>query len=129
MRRVRSKNTGPERKVRSMLFALGLRFRLHSKDLPGTPDIILPKYRIAVLVHGCFWHRHPGCHRSTLPSTRTEFWHAKFTRTIARDTEQCEALHAIGWRPVVIWECELRREDELRSRLAMLFGKDGGRSP
>jgi DNA mismatch endonuclease, patch repair protein len=124
MRRVRGKDTQPEHVVRRLLHAMGLRFRLHRRDLPGTPDIVLPRYRIAMLVHGCFWHRHSGCGRATMPATRTEFWEAKFARTTARDAAQLAALKAAGWTPVVVWECELRDKDMLRARLATLFGRD-----
>lgn len=121
MRRVKGKDTGPEHLVRRALHAVGLRFRLHKRDLPGKPDIVLAKHQTAIFVHGCFWHRHEGCSRASMPSTRSEFWETKFRRTVERDAEQITALAAMGWRPVVIWECETRRSDTLKARLAALF--------
>ena len=121
MRRVKGKDTAPEHLVRRALHALGLRFRLHRRDLPGRPDIVLPGRRTILFVHGCFWHRHRGCRRSSDPATRRDFWTAKFDRTVRRDTEQVEALTRLGWRVEVIWECEARAPDRLRARLAELF--------
>lgn len=120
MRRVRGKDTAPEMLVRRALHAMGLRFRLHRADLPGRPDIVLPKWRTVIFVHGCFWHRHQGCPRATTPATRQEFWKAKFARTVLRDAEQQAALKALGWRVEVIWECEARKRDLLSDRLAAL---------
>lgn len=117
MARVRGKDTGPELRVRRAAHRLGLRFRLHRKDLPGKPDLVLPKYRLAVFVHGCFWHRHEGCRRATMPASRTEFWTAKFAATISRDRRQIAELQALGWRAVVIWECELKDDLELETVL------------
>ena len=105
MARVRSRNTAPEMRVRKVAHAAGLRFRLHRRDLPGSPDLVLPKYKIAVFVHGCFWHRHPNCSRATTPANRAEFWNQKFSKNIARDQAAITALTNLGWRPVVIWEC------------------------
>ncbi len=107
MSRIRSSNTSPEVALRSALHALGFRFRLHRKDLPGKPDIVLPGYRTAVFVHGCFWHRHNGCKIATTPKSNTEFWVEKFARNVARDARSRELLEAQGWRVIVIWECEL----------------------
>ncbi len=120
MRRVKGKNTKPEHLVRQTLHALGLRFRLHRRDLPGSPDIVLPSRRLAIFVHGCFWHRHQGCRRATMPNVRREFWQAKFTRTMERDAEASAALHALGWQIEVIWECDLRDVEALRGRLREL---------
>lgn len=106
MARVRQKNSGPELLVRSILHRAGFRFRLHRRDLPGTPDIVLPRHRVAIFVHGCFWHRHPGCSRATTPKTRVDFWKAKFDRNVERDAAACAALREGGWTPVVIWECQ-----------------------
>lgn len=117
MRRVRGKDTRPELTVRRALHALGRRFRLHRRDLPGKPDIVLAKDRLAIFVHGCFWHRHDDCPRASTPSTRKEFWVAKFERTVVRDAEQAAALRAAGWRPEVIWECETRDSERLNERL------------
>ena len=96
MSRIRSSNTSPEVALRSALHALGLRFRLHRKDLPGKPDIVLPQYRTAIFVHGCFWHRHEGCKVATTPKSNTEFWVEKFARNVARDLRSREALEAQG---------------------------------
>ena len=112
MSRIRGKDTAPEIRLRSLLHRAGHRFRLHRKDLPGRPDIVLPGAKIAVYVHGCYWHRHEGCRLSTMPSSNVDFWRAKFERTVERDQENVEALKVAGWTPVVIWECELRAEAE-----------------
>lgn len=106
MARVRSKNTQPEMRVRRAAHALGLRFRLYRRDLPGTPDLVFPKYKVALFVHGCFWHRHEGCPRATMPKTRVDYWQAKFHRNVERDARHAEDLLALGWNPAVIWECE-----------------------
>ncbi|WP_448659167.1 very short patch repair endonuclease [Sphingomonas sp. CJ99] len=121
MRRVKGKDTDPELIVRRALHAMGLRFRLHRKDLPGRPDILLPGRRTVIFVHGCFWHRHEGCRRATMPAQRKEFWEAKFDRTIARDREQTAALTALGWRVAVLWECDVRKPTALRAKLTQLF--------
>jgi DNA mismatch endonuclease (patch repair protein) len=112
MSRIRGKDTVPEIRLRSLLHRAGHRFRLHRKDLPGRPDIVLPGAKVAVYVHGCYWHRHEGCRLSTMPSSNVDFWRAKFERTVERDHENVEALKVAGWTPVVIWECELRAEPE-----------------
>ena len=106
MSRIRGKNTGPERKVRSLLHCAGYRFRLNVSSLPGKPDIVLPKYRAVVLVHGCFWHRH-GCKATTTPSTNVDFWRKKFEENTARDRRHTEALLTAGWRVAVVWQCAL----------------------
>lgn len=118
MSRVRGKHTKPEMIVRRAAHALGLRFRLHRKDLPGRPDVVFPRHRVALFVHGCFWHRHPGCRLASTPKTRTEFWQSKFDANVARDTAAYHALLEQGWRVVTIWECETRKEDLVRRRLA-----------
>jgi DNA mismatch endonuclease (patch repair protein) len=121
MSRIRSSNTSPEVALRRALHALGLRFRLHRKDLPGRPDIVLPRYRTAIFVHGCFWHRHDGCKIASTPKSNTEFWMEKFNRNIARDTRSREMLEAQGWRVIVVWECELgsgRKATEAALRVA-----------
>jgi len=121
MSRVRGKNTTPEIRVRRAAHALGLRFRLHRKDLPGKPDLIFPKHRVAIFVHGCFWHRHPGCSKTSTPKSRKGFWQAKFDANVERDTRVAEELAALGWRVVTIWECETKRTDGLRDALAATF--------
>ena len=117
MSRVHGKNTKPERIVRSILHAMGYRFRLHRRDLPGSPDIVLPRYRMLIFVHGCFWHRHLGCARTTTPKTRTAFWQDKFEANVARDRHNQVALARDGWRVEIVWECETRNEQALRARL------------
>lgn len=106
---IRGKNTKPELTIRRYLHARGFRFRLHRKDLPGRPDLVLQKYKCVVLVHGCFWHRHPGCAYATKPITRHEFWADKFEENIIRDAIQINALQASNWRVLVVWECGLKR--------------------
>lgn len=107
---IRGRDTKPEIIVRKYLHATGLRFRLAPKDLPGKPDIVLPRYRTVVLVHGCFWHRHKGCRYAATPATRTEFWQKKFEVNVARDKRTYEQLADLGWRVIVIWGCELNKE-------------------
>lgn len=113
MSRVRHKGTAAELQVRSALHRAGFRFRLHRKDLPGTPDIVLPKYRIAIFVHGCFWHCHSGCKHSVLPKTNTEFWKNKFERNKARDEKVRLELIKIGWKVLIIWECQTKTLPEI----------------
>lgn len=108
MSRFRAKDTRPELLVRRALHARGYRFRLHRRDLPGTPDIVLPRHRIAVFVHGCFWHHHQGCRDGRIPGSRADFWRAKFAANGERDHRASVALAALGWRVAVIWECEAR---------------------
>ena len=110
MSRIRGRNTLPERIVRRGLHAAGFRFRLHPHGVPGTPDLVLPKYRAAILVHGCFWHRHANCRFATSPSTNSEKWEAKFRANVKRDHEVQSALAAAGWRVAMVWECSLSRE-------------------
>jgi len=106
---VRAKDTRPEWILRSALHRLRFRFQIHRKDLAGKPDLVLPKYRAVVLVHGCFWHRHMKCRDASIPSTNQEFWCNKFSATIKRDSRVLRELHAQGWRTMVIWECQLER--------------------
>lgn len=105
---IRGKDTRPEIQLRRALHALGLRFRLHAPDVPGRPDIVFPKYRAVILVHGCFWHRHANCKFATVPATRPEFWQTKFTSNIARDKRDVAALLEAGWRVGIVWECALK---------------------
>lgn len=117
MSRIKSGNTKPERLVRSLLHRMGYRFRLHRKDLPGRPDIVLPRYRRVVLVHGCYWHRHPGCRLAYTPKSNLEFWQAKFNENVRRDERQNRQLSELGWRVVTVWECETREPAVLAERL------------
>lgn len=109
MSKIRSKNTLAEKKVRSALHNAGFRFRIHRKDLPGTPDIILPKHKIAVFVHGCFWHRHEGCRRKTYPKSNSMYWEKKFNANILRDKKAQDELMTQGWLVRVVWECEVKK--------------------
>jgi len=117
MSRIRSRDTSPERVVRSLLHRLGYRFRLHRRDLPGSPDIVLPRHRAVVFVHGCFWHRHRGCRFAYTPKTRQQFWMQKFRENQARDERARRKLRRMGWRVLVVWECQTARPDRLGSRL------------
>jgi DNA mismatch endonuclease (patch repair protein) len=107
---IRSKDTKPEMTVRRFLHARGFRYRLHARDLPGSPDLVLPKYRVAILVHGCFWHRHSACRFATTPASNAERWRLKFQTNIDRDIRKLTSLQAAGWRVIVVWECELKRD-------------------
>jgi len=120
MAAIRSSNTKPEVRVRSALHALGFRFRLHRKDLPGRPDIVLPKYSTVIFVHGCFWHCHRCRYGSVVPTTRAEFWAAKRQGNVARDRRNARALHRLGWRVLVVWECEVRNDAQAEARVARL---------
>ncbi|MBT2305503.1 DNA mismatch endonuclease Vsr [Variovorax paradoxus] len=113
---IRGTDTQPEMLVRRYLHATGLRFRVHVRSLPGRPDIVLPRYRAAVFIHGCFWHRHPGCRMATTPATRPEFWAAKFASNVTRDASNEDRLALAGWRVITIWECEVGNP-ELLDRL------------
>ncbi|MFU8771989.1 MAG: very short patch repair endonuclease [Anaerolineales bacterium] len=113
MSRIRSHNTSPERRVRSFLHRAGFRFRLHVKNLPGRPDIVLPKYRTVIFVHGCYWHRHPGCKYTYTPKSRVEFWKNKFKQNIERDKQNKALLRDEGWKVLTIWECETTKDEKL----------------
>lgn len=112
MASVRGKDTTPELQIRKSLHQRGFRYRLHPKNLPGHPDLVLPKYRAVIFVHGCFWHRH-GCHLSTTPKTRQEFWKEKFAANVERDRRVVEELRSAGWRVLTIWECSLKGKEKL----------------
>ncbi|PMY73093.1 MULTISPECIES: very short patch repair endonuclease [unclassified Pseudomonas] len=122
MRAVKRAHTAPEMIVRQELHALGLRFRLHRRDLPGSPDIVLPRLRTVIFVHGCFWHRHSDCRYATTPKTRQEYWLPKFAANIERDARKEAQLQALGWRVLLVWECETKRREELTLRLRREFG-------
>ena len=124
MRRVRGKDTTPERAVRRVAHALGYRFRLHRRDLPGTPDVVFPRLRRAIFVHGCFWHRHEGCARTTTPKTRVVYWREKFEQNIQRDRRNLAALRRLEWEVLVVWECQTFERTELLARLSRFL--DGG---
>lgn len=110
MSRIRGKDTKPEMLIRKYLFSRGFRFRLHVKDLPGKPDIVLPKYKTVVFIHGCFWHGHEGCRYYTIPKTRTEWWLNKITGNTVNDSKALTALTKKGWRIITVWECELKKQ-------------------
>ena len=111
---IRSKDTKPEMRVRRYLHAHGFRYRLHARNLPGSPDLVLPKYRVAIFVHGCFWHRHTGCRYTTTPASNVKKWNEKFTLNMERDKRVGDALKSAGWRVIVVWECELRQNPQER---------------
>ncbi|SDI55501.1 MULTISPECIES: very short patch repair endonuclease [Bradyrhizobium] len=117
MAKVRSQHTGPERAVRAISHRLGYRFRLHKKELPGTPDLVFPRLRSVILVHGCFWHRHSNCRKASMPKTRIEFWKAKFERNVSRDIAVRLALKKQGWRVLTVWECQLKKPTLVEKRV------------
>ena len=109
MSRIRSKDTKPEEIVRKYLFSKGLRFRKNDRRYPGHPDVVLPKYKTVVFVNGCFWHRHEGCRYASIPATNREYWNQKFERNVERDAREQKELRELGWRVIVVWECELKK--------------------
>src|SRR5579872_6909128 len=117
MRAVKGVDTAAEITVRRMVHQMGYRFRLHRKDLPGAPDLVFPRLRRVVFVHGCFWHQHAGCRRAHVPKSRQEYWAVKLARNVARDHGTAAALRNLGWQVAVIWECETTRDDLLVKRL------------
>jgi DNA mismatch endonuclease (patch repair protein) len=121
MARVKGKDTGPELLVRRVLTRLGARYRLHRKDLPGRPDIVLPGRRLAIFVHGCFWHGHDCARGSRMPKANADYWIAKIGRNTARDAANAQALEALGWRVETIWECDLKDAAALEARLRTLL--------
>jgi DNA mismatch endonuclease, patch repair protein len=132
MARVRQRHTGPEQIVRSLLHRLGLRFTVDgplNRSLPSRPDIVLPRWRTVILVHGCFWHRHTRCRLTTTPRTRAEFWNEKFAQNISRDRRQRTQLKNAGWRVLIVGECETRLPSRLALRLARSFSADFARKP
>ena len=117
MSRIRDKDTRPELAVRRMLHRLGFRFRLHTRTLPGSPDIVMPRHRTVVLVHGCYWHRHPSCRFAYMPKSRVDFWNQKFAQNVRRDKRVARALRCDGWRVVTIWECQTPDPSKLQTLL------------
>lgn len=123
MSRIGPRDTAPELAVRSMAHRMGFRFRVHRKELPGRPDLVFARHRLAVFVHGCFWHRHHGCKNATMPKTRPEFWQRKFRGNVERDRRNCEQLARLGWRTLVIWECEAEDPARIESILAVALAR------
>lgn len=128
MSAIRGKNTKPEMVVRRFLHGRGYRYRIHRKDLAGKPDIVIPRLRVCIFVHGCFWHRHPGCPYATNPKTRPEFWNEKFQKNVARDLANIDLLEVAGWNVLVVWECQLKKDpdtlDQLDQKLRLLSPRD-----
>lgn len=114
MRSVKRANTKPELIVRQLLHSLGLRFRLHRRDLPGSPDVVLPRFRRVIFVHGCFWHRHTNCRYASTPKTRQEYWLPKFAANVERDACKEAQLRELGWKVIVVWECETKDKERLK---------------
>jgi DNA mismatch endonuclease (patch repair protein) len=113
MSKIRGKNTKPEMILRSQLFRKGFRFRIHQKGLPGKPDIVLPKYKTVIFVHGCFWHYHKDCREGRIPTTNSTFWRQKLSKNVEKDEKHTETLKGIGWKVIVVWECEIENQLEI----------------
>ena len=127
MSRIGSKDTKPEKNVRSLLHRMGYRFRLHRKSLPGCPDVVFPKSKKAIFIHGCFWHGHMSCKRAGIPKTRTAYWFNKISANVERDDRNRKAITDLGWQVLVIWQCEVKKLDRLEERLKVfLSGASGG---
>lgn len=125
MSRVKGRDTKPELIVRRMVHGMGFRFRLHRRDLPGKPDLTFPRRRKVIFVHGCFWHRHHGCHLARMPKSRVDFWSKKLGANADRDQRNLKALAASGWETMIVWECELVDADSLQERVATFLNKRG----
>ena len=125
MSRIKSRDTAPELAVRKILYRMGYRYRLHSPTVPGKPDIILKRFRVAIFVHGCFWHRHPGCRFSYTPKSRVEFWAKKFEANTRRDEEVKKQLSDMGWKYLTIWECETKSSETIEHLLRGFLGENG----
>lgn|SRR5581483_1920266 len=121
MQLVRRKDTRPEIRLRRLLHGMGCRFRVHRADLPGTPDVVLVKQKLAIFVHGCFWHRHAGCKKTTSPANNAKFWQEKFEANLLRDRRKARQLKKQGWKAVVVWECETENLKKLKQRLQRLL--------
>jgi DNA mismatch endonuclease (patch repair protein) len=117
MSRIKGVNTKPELIVRSLLHRLGYRFRLHRKDLSGKPDIVLPRHKKVIFVHGCFWHGHKGCKRSSIPSSNTEFWETKITKNVERDKAKTRELRRQGWKVLILWQCQIKDADNVVKKI------------
>ncbi len=124
MSRIRNRDTAPEMAVRRELYSLGIRYRLHNGKLPGRPDIVIGRLRTVILVHGCYWHRHPGCRLAYTPKSNVEFWQRKLEGNATRDAENQARLAELGWRVIIIWECEIRNRTAWRERLAKLLSME-----
>lgn len=122
MRRIRAADTRPEMSVRRALRELKIGYRLHARDLPGRPDIVIRSRRLAIFVHGCFWHRHPGCRFAYTPKSNLDFWTRKFESNVKRDSTNIQDMMMAGWTPIVIWECETKDASRLKTRLGELIG-------
>lgn len=118
MSRVKGRDTKPELLVRAVVHRMGYRFRVHRRDLPGNPDIVLPRHRKVIFVHGCFWHGHEGCRRATRPATNEPFWNQKLDSNIERDERFKTELRRLGWKVLVVWECETHKPEKLISKLS-----------
>ncbi|OZY25888.1 very short patch repair endonuclease [Pseudomonas lundensis] len=125
MSRIRSRDTAPELAVRKVLYRIGYRYRLHSAIVPGKPDIVLTKFKSVIFVHGCFWHRHPGCKFAYTPKSREEFWTKKFEANVRRDEVVKKQLSESGWRNLIIWECETKSSDIIENLLRGFLGENG----
>lgn len=126
MAAIKGKHTKPEMIVRRLLHSLGYRYRLHRKDIPGRPDIAFIGRRKAIQVHGCFWHQHSGCKAAHVPLSGLEYWQPKLARNVVRDMVNLEALSATGWDVLVLWECEIKRGDDIQERLVRFLGPPAG---
>lgn len=124
MANIKSRNTKPEIVVRKIVHAMGFRFRLHRKDLPGSPDLVFPRLRRVIFVHGCFWHQHPGCKFAYTPKTNTRFWMAKLEGNTRRDALALTTLHALGWEVLIVWECEISDQPTLTLKLSSFLTRD-----
>ena len=129
MAKIKGKNTAPERAVRSLLHRAGYRFRIHVRGLPGTPDVVLPKYRAVVFIHGCFWHRHRNCKIATMPQSHKKFWSEKFARNVANDARHRRKLRRLGWRVVTVWSCQLRHPDLVLGKIEKALKPQIRRAP
>jgi len=125
MSRVKGRDTKPEKIVRSLLHAMGHRFRLHRRDLPGKPDVVLPKHRKVIFVHGCFWHGHVGCPRAARPNSNVEFWNKKLDSNMQRDRATQKELAVLGWQHLIVWQCELRDVPTLTHKLEQFLKTQG----